>query len=118
MLKISYITYRVLCKDRIIEIIVKIHFYLPTVMPLLPLLPQWLSSKEHTCNAGDVDLTLGSGRSPEEGMATHSSILAWRIPWTEGPCGLQSRGLQELGMTQVTEHACMSLLLKKKHFIF
>ena len=29
-----------------------------------------------------------------EGMATHSSILAWRIPWTEGPGGLQSKGLQ------------------------
>ena len=27
----------------------------------------------------------GSGRSPGEGMATHSSILAWEIPWTEGP---------------------------------
>ena len=36
----------------------------------------------------------GSGRSLEEGMATHSSILAWRIPWTEEPGGLQSTGLQ------------------------
>ena len=33
----------------------------------------------------------------EKGMATHSSILAWRIPWTEGPGGLQSMGLQRLG---------------------
>ena len=32
--------------------------------------------------------------SLEEGMVTHSSILAWRIPWTEEPGGLQSRGLQ------------------------
>ena len=32
----------------------------------------------------------------EEGMATHSSILAWRIPWTEEPDGLQSTGCQEL----------------------
>ena len=30
----------------------------------------------------------------EKGMATHSSILAWRIPWTEEPGGLQSMGLQ------------------------
>ena len=30
----------------------------------------------------------------EKGMATHSSILAWRIPWTEEPCGVQSMGLQ------------------------
>ena len=35
----------------------------------------------------------------EEGMATHSSIRAWRIPWTEEPGGLQSMGLQELDMT-------------------
>ena len=33
----------------------------------------------------------------EEGMATHSSILAWRIPWTENPSGLQSMGLQRVG---------------------
>ena len=33
----------------------------------------------------------------EEGMATHSSILAWRIPWTEDPAGLQSMGLQRIG---------------------
>jgi len=32
-----------------------------------------------------------------EGMATHSSILAWRIPWTERPGGLQSIGSQKLG---------------------
>ena len=33
----------------------------------------------------------------EKGMATHSSILAWRIPWTEGPGGLQSMGSQRVG---------------------
>ena len=33
----------------------------------------------------------------EQGMATHSSILAWRSPWTEEPGGLQSIGLQILG---------------------
>ena len=31
---------------------------------------------------------------PEKGMATHSTVLAWRIPWTEEPGGLQSMGLQ------------------------
>ena len=35
--------------------------------------------------------------SPEKGMATHSSILAWRIPWTEEPGGLQSMGSQRVG---------------------
>ena len=38
----------------------------------------------------------GSGRSPGGGMATHSSILAWRIPWTEEPDGLQFIGLQRV----------------------
>ena len=37
------------------------------------------------------------GRDPlEEGMATHASILAWEIPWTEEPGGLQSMGLQRV----------------------
>ena len=35
----------------------------------------------------------------EEGMATHSSVLAWRIPWTEEPGGLQSVGSHELAAT-------------------
>ena len=40
--------------------------------------------------------SLGWEDSLEEGMATHSSILAWSIPWTEEPGGLQSRGLQRV----------------------
>ena len=36
----------------------------------------------------------------EKGMATHSSILAWRIPWTEGPGELHSVGLQESDTTE------------------
>ena len=35
-------------------------------------------------------------------MATHSSILGWRIPWTEEPGGLQPMGRTELDMTEVT----------------
>ena len=38
--------------------------------------------KESACNAGDPGLIPGLGRSLEKGKATHSSILAWRIPWT------------------------------------
>ena len=38
--------------------------------------------------------SLGQEDLLEEGMETHSSILAWRIPWTEEPGGLQSMGLQ------------------------
>ena len=39
--------------------------------------------KESACNVGDPGLILGLGRYPRQGMATHYSILAWRIPWTE-----------------------------------
>ena len=41
--------------------------------------------------------SLGQEDPPEKGMATHSSILAWRIPWTEEPDGLQSIVLQRVG---------------------
>ena len=47
-------------------------------------------------NMGDGSSIPGLGRSPEEEMANHSSILAWRIPWTEEPGGLQSMGSQSL----------------------
>ena len=42
-------------------------------------------------------LSLGQEDPLEERMATHSSILAWRISWTEEPGGLQSTGLQRVG---------------------
>ena len=41
--------------------------------------------------------SLGQEDPLEKGMATHSSILAWRMPWTEEPGGLQSVGLQRVG---------------------
>ena len=39
----------------------------------------------------------------EEGMAIHSSVLAWRTPWTEEPGGLQSMGSHRVGMTDVSK---------------
>ena len=51
--------------------------------------------KNPPATAGDIreaGLIPGSGRSLEEGVATHSSILAWKIPRTEEPSGLQSMG--------------------------
>ena len=54
-------------------------------------------------DTGDAGSISGSGRSPREGMATHSSILAWRIPWTEDPGGLQSMGLQRAGHDWATD---------------
>jgi len=50
-----------------------------------------LGVKNLPANAGDIRDVVwipGLGRSPRGGLATHSSILAWRIPWTEEPAGL------------------------------
>ena len=55
--------------------------------------------KNPPANAGDerdTGLTPGSGRSPGGRQATHSSILAWRIPWTEEPGRLETTGLQRV----------------------
>ena len=57
--------------------------------------PGGSDGKESACNAGDLGSVPGLGRSPGEGNATHSSILALKIPWTEEPCELQSMGSQE-----------------------
>ena len=48
--------------------------------------------KESACSAGDTDSIPGLENPLEEDIATHSSILAWRIPWTEEPGGLRSMG--------------------------
>ena len=52
---------------------------------------QQLSVKASACNVGDLGSIPGSVRSLEKEMATHSSILAWKIPWMEEPGGLQGR---------------------------
>ena len=49
-------------------------------------------------------LSLGQEDPLEEGMATHSSTLAWRIPQTEEPGGLQSMGHKESDMTELLTH--------------
>ena len=46
---------------------------------------------------------LGREDPLEKGMATHSSVLAWEIPWTEEPGGLQSMGLQRVGHDLATK---------------
>ena len=59
-----------------------------------------------TATAGDLSdgrvQSVGEKYVLEEGMATHSSILAWRIPWTEEPDGLQSNSRKELYPTEAT----------------
>ena len=60
-------------------------------------LPRWLSGKEspYQCKRNGFDPWVG--KIPwEEKMATHSTILAWKAPWTEEPGGLQSTGLQRV----------------------
>ena len=59
--------------------------------------PGGSDGKESACNARDLGLIPMLGRSLEKGMTTHSSILAWRIPWTEESDGLQSMRLQRAG---------------------
>ena len=66
-----------------------------------PGIPEGLSGKESVCDAEDTgdpwDGSLDQENLLEEGTATHSSVLAWRMPWTEEPVGLQSTGLQTVG---------------------
>ena len=70
------------------------------------MVPQLISSKESACNArdtGDVGSIPGSSDPLEGGVATHSSILAWKIPWTEETGRLQSMGSQRVGHDSATK---------------
>ena len=71
--------------------------------------PAGSDSKEPACSAGDLGRSLGWEDALEKGMATHSSILAWEIPWTEESYGLQSMGLQRVGH---------NLAAKQKHRLY
>ena len=59
----------------------------------------WLSCKESAFQCRRCRFDPNSGKSIEEGMATPSSILAWKILWTGKPDGLQSMGLQRVKHT-------------------
>ena len=64
--------------------------------------------KEPGCSAGDtgnMGSIPGSRRSPGVGLSNHSSILAWRMPWTVQPGGPQCIGCKESDTTEVTEHS-------------
>ena len=74
--------------------------------------------KNLPANAGDIrdaGSITGLGRSPGgEGMATHSSILAWRIPWTEEPGRLQSMESQgQTRLKQLSTHVSIFLCSEK-----
>ena len=67
-------------------------------LPLYMSLPGGSDDKESAHFVGDLGLIFPPGEDPlEESMATHSSILSWRIPWTEEPGRLQSKGVQRVG---------------------
>ena len=51
----------------------------------------------------------------EERMATHSSVLAWRIPWIEEPGGLQAMGLQRARHDWVTKHSTQNIIINNSH---
>ena len=62
---------------------------------------RYILCKESACNMGDLGSIPGSGRPLKKGMATHSSILAWRIPWTEKPGGYSLWGGKESDTTEL-----------------
>ena len=72
--------------------------------------PGGSDGKESACDVGDLGSNPGSGRSPgreeplEKEVATHSNILAWRIPWTEEPGGYSSQGHKESDTTEQLTH--------------
>ena len=67
--------------------------------------------KNLPANAGDTETqeifvqSMGQEDTPEEEMGTHSSILAWKIPWREESGGLQSMGSQSVQHDLATKHA-------------
>jgi len=65
--------------------------------PILETSQVALVVKNLPANAGDQIRSLRWDNPLEEDMATHSSVLAWRLPWTEEPGGLQSIGSQRVG---------------------
>ena len=67
--------------------------------------PDGSDSKESAYKAGDWVWSCGWEDPLEEGMATHCSILAWEIPWTEEPGRLQSTGLQRVRHDWATKHS-------------
>ena len=87
---------------------------------------RWLSAEElmllnyGTGDKGDAGLIPGLGRSPKEKMSTHFSILAWGIPWTEEPGGLQSMGLSDCltrKESDTTEYTHITGFIQRTYFL-
>ena len=68
-------------------------------------LPWWLSGKESACNAGHLGLIPGGEDALEEGMAAHSSTLAWRVPMDRGAWRAAVHGVAH-SRTRLQQHSC------------
>ena len=97
----TYKTQDIFNIDNLMSLVTSIH---PYIHPYT-IFPCGSDGKASACNAGDPGSIPGLGRSPERSpgsflekeTATHSSTLAWRVPWMEAPGGLQSMGPQRVG---------------------
>ena len=78
-------------------------------------LPRWFSGKESAAVQMWVH-SLDWEDPLEKGMATHSSVLAWEIPWTEEPDGLQSVGSWRAGHSWSDEHECTCSIVQVGRF--
>ena len=82
--------------------------------------PGGSADKESSCNVGDLGSIPGMGRSLEKGKATYSSILAWRIPWTEetgSPWGCkESDTTERLSLQPLWKRICF--LVGRRHLQF
>ena len=83
---------------------------LPTNRSAFLGLLEWLSSEESTPMQETLVQSLGTGDLLEESMATYSSILAWRMPWTEQPAGYNPWGRMESDRTETSEPNRLFLL--------
>ena len=79
--------------------------------------PDGSDGKEYACNVGDQVRSLGREDPLEKGMAIHSSILAWRIPWTEKPGGLHTvHGVAK--ESDKTEQLTLSLFFQRANVFY
>ena len=88
---------------------------LPVFLVLFKGFPRGSDGKESACNVGGPCSIPRWGRSPEKEIATHSSTLAWAIPWREEPGRLQSMRSQRIRHNRVTITHPLSLLQETFH---
>ena len=80
-----------------------------------PGFPRWLSLKNPSAMKETRVWSLGQEEPLEKEMETHSSILAWKIPWMEEPGGLQSRGCKRVGLDLATKQQLQTSWIWNSH---